>query len=87
MTTRYSQRRMSLPGLLFESYLSVFMFGRWHVDLIDSSCNSGSFGEDLGEDFFGFKELGLDKEFGLESLAVRTCLFLNFTNVHRVIVC
>ncbi|RUS22446.1 LOW QUALITY PROTEIN: hypothetical protein BC937DRAFT_89120 [Endogone sp. FLAS-F59071] len=31
---------------------------------------SGSFGEDLGEDFFGFKELGLDKEFGLESLAI-----------------
>src|SRR4051812_36927252 len=25
----------------------------------------GDFAEDIGEDFFGFKELGLDREFGL----------------------
>lgn len=30
----------------------------------------GDFAEDLDEDFFGFKELGLDKEFGLASLSV-----------------
>lgn len=30
----------------------------------------GDFAEDLGEDFFGFKQLGLDKEFGLEVLSV-----------------
>ena len=30
----------------------------------------GDFAEDLDEDFFGFKELGLDKEFGLSSLSV-----------------
>ncbi|KAL1884158.1 hypothetical protein VTK73DRAFT_6827 [Phialemonium thermophilum] len=30
----------------------------------------GDFAEDLGEDFFGFKALGLDKEMGLESLSV-----------------
>ncbi|ORY84451.1 hypothetical protein BCR37DRAFT_386601 [Protomyces lactucae-debilis] len=31
---------------------------------------TGTFGEETGEDFFGFKELGLDKEFGLSSLSV-----------------
>lgn len=31
---------------------------------------SGDFAEDLGEDFFGFKALGLDKEMGLDSFAV-----------------
>ncbi|KAI8263935.1 Transcriptional activator SPT7, partial [Colletotrichum sp. SAR11_239] len=31
---------------------------------------SGDFAEDLGEDFFGFKALGLDKEMGLDMLSV-----------------
>ena len=31
---------------------------------------SGDFSEDIGDDFFGFKELGLDREFGLSSLSV-----------------
>jgi len=30
----------------------------------------GDFAEDIGDDFFGFKELGLDKEFGLSTLSV-----------------
>ncbi|RMZ87145.1 hypothetical protein DV736_g5627, partial [Chaetothyriales sp. CBS 134916] len=30
----------------------------------------GDFAEDLNEDFFGFRELGLDKEFGMSSLTV-----------------
>ncbi|KAK4192194.1 hypothetical protein QBC35DRAFT_374138 [Podospora australis] len=30
----------------------------------------GDFAEDLGEDFFGFKSLGLDKELGLDMLSV-----------------
>ncbi|ODQ66907.1 hypothetical protein NADFUDRAFT_81569 [Nadsonia fulvescens var. elongata DSM 6958] len=31
---------------------------------------SGDFSEEIGEDFFGFRELGLDKEFGLLSSSV-----------------
>ncbi|RDA91282.1 hypothetical protein CP533_6305 [Ophiocordyceps camponoti-saundersi (nom. inval.)] len=31
---------------------------------------SGDFAEDLGEDFFGFRALGLDKEMGLDSFSV-----------------
>lgn len=31
---------------------------------------SGAFGDDIGEDFFGIKELGLDKELNLDRLNV-----------------
>lgn len=37
----------------------------------------GDFAEDLDEDFFGFKDLGLDKEFGLTSLSVPLHLLQN----------
>lgn len=37
----------------------------------------GDFAEDIDEDFFGFKELGLDKEFGLTSLSVPLHLLQN----------
>jgi transcriptional activator SPT7 len=37
----------------------------------------GDFAEDIDEDFFGFKELGLDKEFGLASLSVPLHLLQN----------
>ena len=37
----------------------------------------GDFAEDIDEDFFGFKELGLDKELGLESLSVPFHLLQN----------
>ncbi|KAL8690547.1 MAG: hypothetical protein Q9218_004024 [Villophora microphyllina] len=38
---------------------------------------SGDFADDFGEDFFGFRELGLDKEFGLASMAVPLHLLQN----------
>lgn len=47
---------------------------------------SGSFGEETGEDFFGFRELGLDKEFGMSSLSVPLRLLqgrLRPTNGHN----
>ncbi|KAF3491568.1 transcriptional activator SPT7 [Arthroderma uncinatum] len=37
----------------------------------------GDFADDIDEDFFGFKELGLDKEFGLASLSVPLHLLQN----------
>jgi len=43
---------------------------------------SGDFAEDMDEDFFGFKELGLDKEFGLSSLSVPFHLLQN--RMHNV---
>ncbi|KAF2459463.1 hypothetical protein BDY21DRAFT_282509 [Lineolata rhizophorae] len=37
----------------------------------------GDFADEIGEDFFGFKELGLDKEFGLSNLSVPLHLLQN----------
>lgn len=37
----------------------------------------GDFAEDIDEDFFGFRELGLDKEFGLATLSVPLHLLQN----------
>ncbi|PWN51023.1 hypothetical protein IE53DRAFT_368416 [Violaceomyces palustris] len=36
---------------------------------------SGNFAEELGDDFFGFKEMGLDRELGLSALTVPGRLF------------
>ncbi len=45
---------------------------------------AGDFAEDLDEDFFGFKELGLDKEFGYASLSVPLHLLQNrMHNAHQ----
>ncbi|CED84338.1 Histone acetyltransferase SAGA/ADA, catalytic subunit PCAF/GCN5 and related proteins [Phaffia rhodozyma] len=41
----------------------------------DGEMFMSNFTEDLGEDFFGFRELGLDKEFGLSSFSVPSRLF------------
>ncbi|KAI9804131.1 MAG: hypothetical protein M1825_001533 [Sarcosagium campestre] len=38
---------------------------------------AGDFAEDIDEDFFGFKELGLDREFGLSTLSVPLHLLQN----------
>ena len=44
----------------------------------------GDFAEDLNEDFFGFRELGLDKEFGLSSMSVPLHLLQNRVhNAHQ----
>ncbi|KAK2738955.1 Transcriptional activator spt7 [Myotisia sp. PD_48] len=44
----------------------------------------GDFADDIDEDFFGFKELGLDKEFGLASLSVPLHLLQNrMYHAHR----
>lgn len=42
---------------------------------------SGDFADELGEDFFGFRELGLDSEFGMSSLSVP--LHLLHTRIHN----
>lgn len=36
---------------------------------------AGNFAEDLGDDYFGFRELGLDRELGMSGLTVPTRLF------------
>ncbi|KAL9559044.1 hypothetical protein MBANPS3_000607 [Mucor bainieri] len=41
----------------------------------DEAFTAGLFGEELGQDFFGFKELGLDQEYSMSSLQVPTKLW------------
>ena len=42
----------------------------------------GNFAEELGEDFFGFKALGLDSEFGMSNLSVP--LHLLHAKIHKI---
>lgn len=37
--------------------------------------SSGNFADELGEDFLGLRELGIDREYGLTSLTVPQSLF------------
>ena len=43
----------------------------------------GDFAGDLDEDFFGFRELGLDKEFGMASLTVPFHILQNRLGIHN----
>ncbi|KAF3942141.1 hypothetical protein ABW19_dt0206708 [Dactylella cylindrospora] len=46
---------------------------------------SGDFTEDIGDDFFGFKELGLDREFGMSTISVPLHLLQGrLTNSYQV---
>lgn len=49
---------------------------------------SGSFGEELGEDYFGFKSIGLDKEYSLDTLNVGDTNYyyieINSTHAHNI---
>jgi len=44
----------------------------------------GDFAEELGEDFFGFKALGLDSEFGMSSLSVPLHLINTRIRYHHI---
>lgn len=53
------------PSSLSVGFLTFFFF--------DNS--SGNFADELGEDFLGLRELGIDREYGLTSLTVPQSLF------------
>ncbi|EMR08800.1 hypothetical protein PNEG_02969 [Pneumocystis murina B123] len=71
---RYSTKLNDIQRRL-QAYLnetikpSLSYFDEENLENNDSFIH-GDFAEKIGEDFFGFKELGLDKEFGLSSLLV-----------------
>ncbi|KAG5518335.1 hypothetical protein PMAC_003132 [Pneumocystis sp. 'macacae'] len=70
---RYSNRlndiHKQLRTCLVETIKPSLSFDEEKLENNDSLIH-GDFAEKIGEDFFGFKELGLDKEFGLSSLLV-----------------
>ncbi|KAI8139598.1 hypothetical protein BJV82DRAFT_626694 [Fennellomyces sp. T-0311] len=41
----------------------------------DETFVTGAFGEDFGEDYFGFKELGLDREYNIDAFSIPTRLW------------
>ncbi|CAO3688768.1 unnamed protein product [Rhizopus stolonifer] len=45
---------------------------------------AGTFGEDLGDDYFGFKSIGLDKEYNLDTLNVSIYLLRNESNPFQI---
>ncbi|KAJ2881943.1 Transcriptional activator spt7, partial [Coemansia asiatica] len=75
---RHSSKLSDLHRKLSKSYQEIVGDGRGESAIDASTLESGDafvtgmvggLG-DLGDDFFGFKELGLDKELGMESLSV-----------------
>ena len=53
-----------------------FFFGWLEIlTVLFFPCISGNFADELGEDFLGLRELGIDREYGLASLTVPQSLF------------
>ncbi|KAK9721801.1 Transcriptional activator spt7 [Basidiobolus ranarum] len=79
---RYNNRLNDLHRRLDASYQDILTQNTdgdptldEHIFDSEDAFASGGFGEELGEDFFGFKELGLDKEFNISTLSVPTKLW------------
>lgn len=75
------QEKINSLHTRLKKFLNDFIHGTANVDGDSTGHNifdennqdafvSGSFGDETGEDFFGFRELGLEKEFGMSSLSV-----------------
>ncbi|KAJ1668138.1 Transcriptional activator spt7 [Coemansia sp. RSA 1646] len=76
---RYGNKIADMERNLTRSYQDIVSDGRPGTATLDPTALEGSDAfvtgmvsglGDLGEDFFGFKELGLDKELGLEQLNI-----------------
>jgi transcriptional activator SPT7 len=71
LTTIHERMRMHLADLLrpaLSSDAGVDGVGAFHDG--SEQFVSGDFAEELGEDFFGFRTLGLERELGLDTLSV-----------------
>ncbi|QRV84295.1 bromodomain associated protein [Ceratobasidium sp. AG-Ba] len=71
---RYGSRLNDLERKLTQAYIEQTEASAIEEDGLFDDENEefalGGFTEDLGEDFFGLRELGLEQEFGLKSLAI-----------------
>ncbi|KAG8965276.1 Transcriptional activator spt7 [Tulasnella sp. 419] len=76
---RYGTKLLDLERKLEHAYReqveSVVIEDDMLFDEGGEALVSGNFTEELGEDFFGFRALGLDKELGLSSFVVPSRLF------------
>lgn len=69
LQTMYDRMRSHYADLLKPAMTDDTAQGSGSFDS-GEQYTSGDFADDLGEDFFGFKELGLDREFGLINMSV-----------------
>ncbi|KAJ1988383.1 Transcriptional activator spt7 [Coemansia sp. RSA 1358] len=76
---KYSNKLVDIQKNLSKSYKDIMADGKPDAAVMDPAMLEGGDAfitgmvgglGDLGDDFFGFKELGLDKEFGIEQLSV-----------------
>ena len=77
LTTMHDRMRAHLADLLRPALADGSADGSAAFNDGSEQFVGGDFAEDIDEDFFGFKELGLDKEFGLASLSVPLHLLQN----------
>ncbi len=77
LTTMHDRIRKHLADLLRPALNDASADGSSNFNDGSEQFVGGDFAEDIDEDFFGFKELGLDKEFGLASLSVPLHLLQN----------
>jgi transcriptional activator SPT7 len=77
LTTMHDRMRKHLADLLRPALNDGSADGSSNFNDGSEQFVGGDFAEDIDEDFFGFKELGLDKEFGLASLSVPLHLLQN----------
>jgi transcriptional activator SPT7 len=70
LTTMHERMKSHLTDLLRPALVDAGADGVGAFNDGSEQFVGGDFAEDLDEDFFGFKELGLDKEFGFSSLSV-----------------
>ena len=71
MKVHFKTRKHLLRKYCYSGSLCQLVFFKYLTLLFLSFSSSGSFGEDIGEDYFGFKELGLDREYNIDALSVR----------------
>ena len=77
LSTMHDRMRAHLADLLRPALVDGSVDGSAAFNDGSEQFVGGDFAEDIDEDFFGFKELGLDKEFGLASLSVPLHLLQN----------
>jgi transcriptional activator SPT7 len=70
LTTMHDRMKAHLADLLRPALTDETARGQGSFDDGGEQFVGGDFAGDLDEDFFGFRELGLDREFGMASLTV-----------------
>jgi transcriptional activator SPT7 len=82
LTVMHERMKAHLTDLLRPALVDAGADGAGAFNDGSDQFVGGDFAEDLDEDFFGFKELGLDRELGLSSLSVP--LHLLQSKVHNL---